>query len=117
MFNTHRDRAAFLMVYVAEAHPSDGWQMEANERDGVVLRDPQSIDERREAARRALRELNLTLPCVVDGMDNSVDEVYAGWPERMFVIDRNGVVVYAGAPGPWGFRPQDAERALRRLLE
>ena len=25
----------------------------------------------------------------------------------MFVIDRSGNIAYAGAPGPWGFRPDD----------
>ena len=31
----YRDRATFLMVYVREAHPTDGWQMESNDRVGV----------------------------------------------------------------------------------
>jgi hypothetical protein len=48
-------------------------------------------------------------------MDNRVDELYAGWPERIFVIDPDGKIAYAGKPGPWGFKPDEAERALRRL--
>jgi hypothetical protein len=49
-------------------------------------------------------------------MDNQVDGLYAAWPERIFVIDRQGKIAYAGRQGPWGFKPEEAERALRRVL-
>jgi len=52
----------------------------------------------------------------VDTMDNQVDGLYAAWPERIFVVDRQGKIAYAGRQGPWGFKPEEAERALRRVL-
>ena len=42
----YRDRATFVMVYVREAHPTDGWELESNIRIGVSLPQPQSYDER-----------------------------------------------------------------------
>jgi hypothetical protein len=43
-------------------------------------------------------------------MDDAVAERWGAWPERLFVVDADGTVVYAGEQGPWGFWPRhDAE--------
>lgn len=112
----YADKAAFLFVYIQEAHPAGGWQMESNVADGVVHNEPKSWDQRRGIAKTACTRLNLYVPVVVDNMDNTVDKLYAGWPERMFVVDRNGIIAYAGQQGPWGFKPQEVEKALKTLL-
>jgi hypothetical protein len=116
MFQSYKDRAAFLFVYIQEAHPADGWQMKVNETDGVVIKRPKRWRDRQRAAQQCCRNLNLSIPCVVDTIDDSVDNAYSGWPERIFVVDRNGTVAYGGKRGPFGFKPDEAERALRHLL-
>jgi hypothetical protein len=88
-----------------------------NESEGIVFRQPTNFAERQSAARRCRETLKLSLPCVVDTIDNAVDNLYAGWPERIFVIDRDGTIAYAGKQGPWGFKPEEAELTLRRLLK
>jgi hypothetical protein len=103
-------------VYIREAHPADGWQMASNETEGVIFNQAKEWNERRSVAQACCIKLNLSIPCVVDTIDKSVDDKYAGWPERMFVIDRQGKVAYAGKQGPWGFKPKETERALRRVL-
>ena len=35
LYRRYKDRATFVMVYVREAHPTDGWRMESNDRVGV----------------------------------------------------------------------------------
>jgi hypothetical protein len=42
----HRDGVAFLIVYVREAHPEDGWVLEDNRREQIALADPSSPAER-----------------------------------------------------------------------
>ena len=84
--------------------------------EGVVFDEPKSAGQRHDVARACGNDLKSTIPCVVDTMDNKVDTLYAGWPERIFVIDRNGRVAYAGVPGPWGFKPKEAAGALRSTL-
>jgi hypothetical protein len=54
------------------------------------------------------------MPRVVDDLDNKVDGLYAGWPERMFVVDAAGRIAYAGNQGPWGFKPDEVESWLRK---
>ena len=89
--------------------------MEENKTERVVFNRPRKWNERKSVAKACCSKLNLSMPCVVDTIDNKVDKLYAGWPERLFVIDRTGRIAYAGKQGPWGFRPEEADRALRRL--
>ena len=46
-------------------------------------------------------------------MDNTVDNAYAGWPERLFVVDQDGRIAYAGKQGPWGFKTEHVRKWLR----
>lgn len=116
MYQTYKDRATFLFVYIHEAHPSDGWQMPANEKQGVVFKEPTTLDERRGVATKCCSRLKLSMPCVVDTMDNKVDKLYAGWPERLFVIGENGRIAYAGGEGPFGYKPEEVEKWLGKNL-
>jgi hypothetical protein len=50
MYERWRDRVAFFVVYIKEAHPEDGWVLAANRREGIAARDPQSHEERSEIA-------------------------------------------------------------------
>lgn len=106
----------FLLVYIREAHPSDGWPLESNAADGVDFADPKDLAERREAARGCVTALRLPMTCVVDDPENRVDTAYAGWPERLFVIERGGRIAYAGKQGPFGFEPEEVARWLRRNI-
>jgi hypothetical protein len=89
--------------------------MDENKMERVIFKRPRNWNERKSVAGACCSKLNLSMPCVVDTIDNKVDNLYAGWPERLFVIDRTGRIAYAGKQGPWGFKPEEAERALRRL--
>ncbi len=106
---------AFYAVYIEEAHPSDIWQMRSNVREGVVFKNPQTDGERFQVAESCVRTLGIRFPAVIDGIDNTVERLYTGWPDRLFLIDREGRVVYKSAPGPFGFEPANLESALRRL--
>ena len=90
--------------------------MAANERDKVVYESPRNADERANLAGVCVRNLGIEFPSVVDCFDNSTDTAYTGWPDRLYVIDRDGRVAYKSAPGPFGFKPDDMERALAGLV-
>lgn len=45
LYQRYRDRAAFLFVYIQEAHPADGWQMEPNETESVIFNQPKEWGE------------------------------------------------------------------------
>lgn len=114
MYEKYRDRAEFLFIYIQEAHPTDEWPMEDNAKAGIEVAQTRTIDERRDIARRCCDELQLSIPCALDTPDNAVDNAYAGWPERIFIIASAGRIVYAGKQGPWGFKPAEAEKWLAK---
>ncbi len=88
--------------------------MESNEKDKVVFVQPKQWEERRGIANQCCERLNMKMPCVVDTIDDQVDEMYAGWPERLFVIMPDGKIAYAGKQGPFGFNPDEVKRWLKR---
>jgi hypothetical protein len=85
-------------VYIQEAHPSDVWQMEANVKQNVVFRTPKSDAERSEIAGACVRNLRLRIPALLDPLDNPTERAYTGWPDRLYVIDRDGRVAYKSSP-------------------
>jgi len=107
---------AFYAIYIQEAHPSDIWQMRSNIRDRVVFRSPQSEGERFQVADSCVRTLGIRFPALIDGMDNVVEKQYTGWPDRLFLIDRDGKLAFKSEPGPFGFRPDALETAIKSML-
>jgi thiol-disulfide isomerase/thioredoxin len=110
------DQARFLMVYVREAHPTEGWRMESNDRVGVVADQPTVFEARAELAGKACTLMKATMPVVVDEIDDRVDDAYSGVPSRHYVIDAEGKVAYKGGRGPFGFKPGELEQALVMTL-
>ena len=41
---------------------------------------------------------------------------YAAWPDRLYLIDMEGKVAYAGGIGPSGFKPIELQQAIVNLL-
>lgn len=109
LYNSYKDKAQFFLIYVREAHPADGWQVPQNIQDGWVILEPTTWEERRKAAQDMLERMELTIPTLIDNMDNKVDEVYKSWPDRVYVIGLDGKIIYKGGEGPWGFKPLEIE--------
>ena len=105
-----------MFVYVAEAHATDGWQMESNVEEDVLVANHVTIDDRFAAAREGVERLDLTLPVLVDQMDDAVSNAFAAWPERIYVVDRDGSIADVGGPGPFEFDPDAAATAIDELL-
>ena len=116
LYKEYGKKAQFLMVYIREAHPSDGWQSKQNVKDGVVYKQPKTLAQRAKVAKACRDGLKMTIPCVLDGIDNKVDTAYGAKPDRLCVVDINGKVAYHSKRGPWGFKPKDAEKALKEIL-
>ena len=108
----HDDRVPFLIVYIREAHPEDGWVLADNRRQGIALVDPGSDDARAEVAATCAVQMQTRLPVAVDGVDDAVALAYGGWPDRLYLIGRDGRIAYQGGEGPFGFDPDDLAVAI-----
>jgi type I thyroxine 5'-deiodinase len=116
MYLTYRERADLVFVYIAEAHATDGWQMDSNVEEGVLIANHVTIEDRFAAAHAGVERLGLTMPVLVDAMDDAVSNAFAAWPERIYVVDADGRIVHAGGPGPFDFDPDAASAALDTLV-
>jgi hypothetical protein len=103
-------------VYLREAHPTDGKQAAQNVKDGILIKDPKTLEERNKVAKEFAADFKVSLPILVDTIDDRMQKGYAGWPDRLYVIDAKGKVAYVGAPGPRGFKPDEVPPVLNRLL-
>jgi hypothetical protein len=116
LYQDYRDRASFYIVYIQEAHPIDAWQVEDNLKDDVLVASTMTAEDRTAAAGMCVRNLGIDLPALVDEADNTVEQAYTGWPDRLYVIDRDGRVAYKSAAGPFGFKPAEVQDSLKALL-
>lgn len=113
MHEQYGDRVHFQTVYIREAHPLDEWQMDSNEKENVCYRQPKTMGERVLIANDFVKRFNYPIALGIDTMDDPVEKVYAGWPERFYIIDTRGTIVYKGEPGPFGFHPEEVEAWLK----
>jgi hypothetical protein len=91
--------------------------VQENEEDAVLVRQHQSMDERVEVGQACMMKLALEIPALVDEMDDAVAKDYAAMPERLYLIGRDGRIVYQGGMGPMFFRPSEWHQAIADYLE
>lgn len=107
---------AFYVVYIREAHTSDVWQDPDNIRDHIVFASPKNFDQRSEMGEMCVVKLGIKFPAVIDAFNNATERAYTGWPDRLYVIGRDGRVKYKSAPGPYGFDPAGVAETLKTLI-
>ena len=88
----------------------------ANLKDDVLVATTRTADERYQVAGVCITKLGIELPALIDEPDNRMERAYTAWPDRLYVIDRDGLVAYKSAAGPFGFKPAEVEAALKRIL-
>jgi hypothetical protein len=104
----------FLVVYIREAHPEEGWIIPENRRSGLAVHEPTTDEDRRAVASTCAVNLRMRMAMVVDGVDNAVASAYGGWPDRLYLIRRDGRIAFQGREGPFGFKPEELEDAIER---
>lgn len=103
----YADIADSLLVYIEEAHPSDGW---------VSSDAPYQIPRHRCLEDRLRAAQLLEVPgsaVVVDTMDNSSNSAYGAYFERLYIL-KDQKVVYQGGRGPEGYRISELKDWLER---
>ena len=112
IYEDYKERADFLTVYVREAHPTDEWQMKSNLKDDVCYAQPKTLEQRVMIANDFVKRFKFTMPFGIDDMSNAANDAYAAWPERIYIIDESGRIVYRGGIGPFNYKPEEAREWL-----
>ena len=98
----------FYIVYIREAHALDS----RAPMDFGMVEDPIDLEERSAIASKCVTELDLPMPALVDTLDDAVNKAYRGWPDRLYLVDTEGKIAYAGGRGPFYFSPNEWEKAI-----
>ena len=118
MYQEYKDVAEFRMVYINEAHAADGRSpVRYAKEKGITEHDDYA--ERCTTAQMLLDDKTLTIPCLIDGMDNKVNQAYSAWPDRIFLVRTDGKLAVAAGRGPWGFKPglEASEKWLKEFSD
>jgi hypothetical protein len=90
------------VIYIREAHPLGGPRRTPAE---FPVADPKTLAERQAVAEKFAQTVKLQVPILVDTIDDQVEHAYAGWPDRIYILDAQGRIAFKGEPGPGGFAP------------
>ena len=88
--------------------------MPQNQQQGIAIEDPKTFSGRAEVASTCSTKLHLSMPTLVDGMDDATNKAYAAWPDRFYVIGKDGKVILKSGPGPAGFKANELDEFLQK---
>jgi hypothetical protein len=128
VYEKYRADVEFIVVYVKEAHPSDRWWLGRTRTQRLIhqwmgglnridIKDPVTLAQRRKVA--ASCQANLfdgVVPLYVDTIANEVAVAYTARPTRIYLIGRDGRVIYNPGIGPFGFSPDHLEPVIEQYL-
>ncbi|KAB0344654.1 hypothetical protein FD754_021580 [Muntiacus muntjak] len=107
--------ADFLLVYIDEAHPSDGWAVPGDSSLFFEIKKHQNQEDRCAAAHQLLERFSLPPQCrvVADRMDNNANVAYGVAFERVCIVQRQKIA-YLGGKGPFFYNLQEVRRWLEK---
>ena len=113
MYAKYKGKVDFYWVYVREAH-AVGSRRPARH---VKIEQATTFEERRKTATQCSGAISLAIPQVIDDMKNSVATAYNALPDRLFILNADATIAYRGDRGPRGFKVDEMEKALAKLVK
>ncbi|EDL81667.1 rCG20972 [Rattus norvegicus] len=107
--------ADFLLVYIDEAHPSDGWAVPGDSSMSFEVKKHRNQEDRCAAAHQLLERFSLPPQCqvVADRMDNNANVAYGVAFERVCIVQRRKIA-YLGGKGPFSYNLQEVRSWLEK---
>ena len=104
MYQEYKDVAEFRMIYIREAHAMDS-NRPTRTAQQKGIKNHTNYEERCTTAQMLQEDGSLTMPMLIDGMDNLANEDYSAHPDRVFLVRTDGRLAVAASRGPRGFGP------------
>jgi len=123
------EKVAFMVCYVAEAHPSDEWKIDANKRQPLQAK---NIRQRTEALKCLIEDIECEISdkqgkqvsllkeadiqFIADSFEETnLDRVFNARPDRLAILKDN-VIVYKCGYGPFLYDIDGARKFLTPLV-
>jgi len=117
MQKQYGEKVEFIVVYIREAHALDGASPRGVGGDHPAVEEPLTIQERLAVATRCDAKLDLSaFTVVIDDIKDTANTSYAAHPDRLYLVDKEGRIAYAGGRGPREFFPNELEDSIREQL-
>jgi len=88
--------------------------MKSNVDQNICYMQPRTFPQRVAIANDFVTRFHYPIPIAIDTMNDAADHTYGGWPERIYIIDEAGKIVYRGGLGPFNYHPEEARAWLAR---
>ncbi|HEX3358037.1 MAG TPA: deiodinase-like protein [Tepidisphaeraceae bacterium] len=86
------NRANFLIIYTAEAHPAGGWEVDRNRDEGIRIPKAADLTERKSEAKQAKQLLKIVVPIATDDMKDKTANDYSAGENTAIVVGRDGKI-------------------------
>jgi hypothetical protein len=86
--------------------------MKSNVAEDICYAQPTTFAQRVAIANDFVSRFHYPVPVAIDAMNDAADHLYGGWPERIYIIDETGKIVYRGGLGPFNYHPEEARAWL-----
>lgn len=104
-------------MYIREAHALDS-NSPAGGNGMPIVEDPITLFERQQVAQVCMTKLELEgIPALVDDMKDTANQAYRAWPDRLYLVGKDGKIAYHGGRGPFGFKPEELTAAMDAELK
>jgi hypothetical protein len=117
LFDSSKKTVDFKIVYIRDTHPVLGFRAPTNDRKGMTPdQEPKTVADREKWACEDRKKMTCTIPVVMDTMDDETMRAYDAFPQRVYVLDRNGKVVYSSS-GLVGFDLESVTKAVTAVAK
>src|SRR5262245_19216329 len=116
LYQKYKEKAEFRFIYIREAHPDSILRVTEGEKTVLTkIGQTNNFAERAHVAQQCSQTLKLTMPMLIDTTDNKTNAAYAGWPNRLVIVAKDGTVAYKEPEGA-SFKPDAVEKWLEENL-
>jgi hypothetical protein len=115
LFEAQKKVVDFKIVYIRDTHPVLGFRAPTNDRSGISAdQEPKTLADREKWACADQKKMKCTIPVVMDTMDDKTLRAYDAFPQRVYVLDKDGKVVYSSS-GLVGLDVENITKAVKSL--
>lgn len=115
MFESNKKAVDFKIVYIRDSHPVLGFRAPTNDRRDIgPEQEPRNLADREKWACADQKKMKCTIPVVMDTFDDRTMTAYAAFPQRVYVLDKAGKVLYVSS-GLVGFDVENIAKVVQSL--
>ncbi len=121
LYNLYCKYIDFRFVYILEAHAQDEWPICSARwsptQMPIKYNQTHTIEERLAVTKDFIRDFDFQIPVVIDKPEeNLFEKLYASWPIRIYVIDKDHRLTYKAQPSETMLELKELTEHLKSIM-